>query len=202
MVVHLRPRAPEAEDDAEVVFEKLRSRHVRAALAEMHLGPVLKPWGLDRRAVPRGRPPAGGARRLTSCSQTVGVAPQGLTRRSDVATALEPEVVMEDVAPFPEAHLAISTKSGADEGRTAIVDHADRLQTRPAARIRRPRRPQRPQCTKGTRFTPSPERLRSDGASPDKVTITRRKGRARIVCVPQTLNFAPHPIFDKARQGE
>jgi hypothetical protein len=38
---------PAKFDHAEVVFEKFRARHVLAALAEVHLGPVLKPWGLD-----------------------------------------------------------------------------------------------------------------------------------------------------------
>ena len=103
MRVLLGPRAPEAKDHAEVVFEKLGSRHVLAALAEMDLGPVLEARRLDGgRALEAGRLPADPA--LDFLLADGGIAPDGLARRPDVATALEPEVVVEDVAPLEHAH--------------------------------------------------------------------------------------------------
>ena len=103
MGILLGPRAPEAQDDAQIVFEKFRSRHLGPALAEVHLGPVLESrrlhggWCLEA-----GRLAAHPALDLLFAED--GVPTHQLAGRPDVAAALEPEVVVEDVAPFEHAH--------------------------------------------------------------------------------------------------
>jgi hypothetical protein len=103
MGILLGPRAPEPQDHPEVVFEEFRSRHLGPALAEVHLGPVLESRCLHGRwCLEPGRLAAHPALDLLFAEG--GVAPQPLAGRPDVAAILEPEVVVEDVAPFEHAH--------------------------------------------------------------------------------------------------
>lgn len=106
MRVTLRSGPPEAKDRAEVVFEKLGSRHVLAAFPKVNLGPVLESgrlrggWSLEA-----SRLPAESA--LDLLFVDVGIDPCGLARRTGVAALLKPEVVVPDVASFPETHLMV-----------------------------------------------------------------------------------------------
>jgi hypothetical protein len=96
MCILLRPRAPEAQDHPEVVFEEFRPGHLRPPLAEVDLGPILEArrlpggWSFEP-----GRLAAHPA--LDLLFADAGVAPQGLSGGPDVPTTLKPEVVVEDV---------------------------------------------------------------------------------------------------------
>ena len=147
MRIILGPRAPEAQDDAEVVFEKLGSRHVRAALAEVDLGPVLEArrlrggWSLETgRLAPE---PA-----LDLLFADDGVAFARLAGRAGVAAALEPEVEVPDVAPFEHAHRLTNPFRP-----IASCNPADRFQalpsSTPATAVERRNGSIVDQCTKG-----------------------------------------------------
>jgi len=103
MGILLGPGAPEPQDHPEVVFEEFRSGHLRPALAEVHLGPVLEARRLHGRwCLEPGRLAAHPA--LDVLFAEDGIPTHQLAGRADVAAILEPEVVMKDLAPFEHAH--------------------------------------------------------------------------------------------------
>jgi hypothetical protein len=96
---------------------------MRTALTKVHLGPVLEPGRLcGGRSFEAGGLPSNPALNLLFTDG--GVAPHGLVCRPEVSATQEPEVVVPDVAPFPEAHSGSSTRADLAQCQSGVPDAA------------------------------------------------------------------------------